>query len=372
VGITFAVRGDSFDARYSKSGKTPSSFFDTKEPEIVTDLNAIGGSVIKLDDDTTFGSKTALLYPGALNFSQNQAVSILIRVAFSFDLTTGGSVGIFDMGGFGCAPSSEISLVVISNGDLVMITRNEAGGLLINGSKFSHRDVFQIQDGVYNDLVITYDGQAGDDNFKTYVNGVLQYDYNINYDFSSPRKTNLVNAIALGMASTYVNSKMNVNEFVIWDEVIDPTNIDLQFQSGSLNGPTRNQFVDVELFDGQNSTNPGTENVLYTADPYYIKGTRYNGTFGEVGSSDIRYYLNKILDTIGAPLLTDDEYNGLELSDVSDPETVYNALLSVLNDRDTVGDYPERLTKYYQSRGFDFSNDTEIGSSNIFIGASLE
>lgn len=75
----------------------------------------------------------------------------------------------------------------------------------------------------------------------------------------------------------------NIEEMVIWNEVIDPTNITLVTPGGTtstgqtLNGPTRTGWVDVKQFEKFSSSDPGAANVSDGTN-YVIQGTTYTGS----------------------------------------------------------------------------------------------
>ena len=86
-----------------------------------------------------------------------------------------------------------------------------------------------------------------------------------------------------------LETKLKMNEFVLWNEVIDPTSGGLD-----LKGETRTSFVTSTDFDGLNSTDPGIANVLTTAS-YIINGSAKTGTLGvstDPGESNVSTGIN--------------------------------------------------------------------------------
>lgn len=87
----------------------------------------------------------------------------------------------------------------------------------------------------------------------------------------------------------------------------------------------------------------------------------------------MRDILNGILVFIGAESLTDEEWNSLDIDDGADQEAQFNALKFILSSREAVSDMYRRLTCYFKAKGMVFGEESnsEIGSSNIFLGSVL-
>jgi hypothetical protein len=62
--------------------------------------------------------------------------------------------------------------------------------------------------------------------------------------------------IAIGTQNNnaFNQTRIKVNEFVIWDDIIDPTNVALVGGNGSLNGSSRTNFVSVTNTTGSGNT----------------------------------------------------------------------------------------------------------------------
>jgi hypothetical protein len=92
----------------------------------------------------------------------------------------------------------------------------------------------------------------------------------------------------------------------------------------------------------------------------------------------MRAILNAILSFIGAESLTDEEYEYCEtnIDDSDEPEQVYAALFTVLEERDSVSDMSGRLRYYYLAKGISVATDAEElengAKTNIFVGDVLE
>lgn len=84
----------------------------------------------------------------------------------------------------------------------------------------------------------------------------------------------------------------------------------------------------------------------------------------------VRDTLDGILQFIGAESLTDVEYGSLDQNHLSSDLEKYNALLGVLDSRESVSSEPERLRYYYLARGVPVPVP-QTGKSNILLGGAL-
>jgi hypothetical protein len=84
----------------------------------------------------------------------------------------------------------------------------------------------------------------------------------------------------------------------------------------------------------------------------------------------MRDFLNAILAFIGSESLTDDEFDSVDIDDDENNSEVYNALLLILDGRESVTDMASRLKYYYLAKGVSFASDDQ-GKSNVFIGSKL-
>ncbi len=84
----------------------------------------------------------------------------------------------------------------------------------------------------------------------------------------------------------------------------------------------------------------------------------------------MREILNAILAFIGSTSLTDGEFDSLDIEDMENASEVYNALLLVLDDRESVTDMALRLKYYYLAKGTSFE-PVSTGKTNIFVGSKI-
>jgi len=83
----------------------------------------------------------------------------------------------------------------------------------------------------------------------------------------------------------------------------------------------------------------------------------------------MRQTLNGILLFIGASSLTDDEWSSIDLGEEPSQVEIYNALLSILEARESVSSTLSRLKYYFQAKGVEV--EAAQGQSNIFVGGAL-
>lgn len=85
----------------------------------------------------------------------------------------------------------------------------------------------------------------------------------------------------------------------------------------------------------------------------------------------LREFLNAILGVIGASSLTDGEYSGIDLEGSAFDLETYEALLTVLDSRESMSCTRDRLRFYFLARGVEVP-ESSPGKSQIFVGGVLE
>lgn len=85
----------------------------------------------------------------------------------------------------------------------------------------------------------------------------------------------------------------------------------------------------------------------------------------------MRDFLNAILVTIGAPTLTDVEFDSLTIESFGYDQPTYDALLAILVARESVSSMKDRLYHVFLAKGASI-NETKTGQSNIYLGSVLE
>lgn len=84
----------------------------------------------------------------------------------------------------------------------------------------------------------------------------------------------------------------------------------------------------------------------------------------------MRDFLNGILTFIVATSLTDDEYDTVTATMPIYDQASYDDLSAILESRESVSVYQDRLLAYYQARGAEITA-ANTGKSNILLGGSL-
>jgi hypothetical protein len=90
----------------------------------------------------------------------------------------------------------------------------------------------------------------------------------------------------------------------------------------------------------------------------------------------LRQVLNRIFIFIGVETLSDDEYNSLTINLDSNSIETYQALLAILETRDSVSQSKDRLRYYFQAKNAAIEEPDEDtfgdDESNILVGSSLQ
>lgn len=254
MAITFAVRGDSLDARYSSAGKSPAILGVNDPAAVNTDHAGINGST-SIDLAGSVLSFRGLNYIGKQNTPSVRARSVLIRAKFQ---SLSGTVALWGIGGLVRNPVNFLG-AYISTGQVNVSVSNEAaatdGGVTVGASLTS-----VVADGgsaAWHDIVVTWTGTTATNGMEIWIDGTRLLQDTMTRElpatFNTNQQLSCLN-IAIGTEWVQQNTFMFVDEFVIWDEVIDPTSVGLTSGSGSLNGSSRSAYVDVANYDGLNSS----------------------------------------------------------------------------------------------------------------------
>jgi hypothetical protein len=87
--------------------------------------------------------------------------------------------------------------------------------------------------------------------------------------------------------------------------------------------------------------------------------------------AEIRSFLDAILAFIETATLTDEEFESLEVEEQVYTQEVYEALLAVLDERETVSTTRDRLEYYFLARGVEVEASSVEAKSNVYLGSSL-
>lgn len=238
MAVVFAVRGTSKTAYYAGGYATPYEM-GSNSVDAGSGTGIIGDSVINLDQGAF--AQHALIYEGLHNLPTGQKMSVLIRFATG---STGDVNELFYVGGIG----SHWGLQSRLNGAAQVVStvsQKDTGVSLLNSTQ-----AFTYATATYYDLVWLIDGTLTTGAYKLYKDGSLLTTSN-----TSATRAAMANQygmmIGLGTQNNnaFNQTRIKINEFVIWDEIIDPTNVALVGGNGSLNGSSRTAFVDVTNFN---------------------------------------------------------------------------------------------------------------------------
>jgi hypothetical protein len=265
MAVVFAVRGTSATA-YFAGGRAGSASYGTTSIVSGAGTGIIGNSIINLDQ-TSFGQRS-LCFDGRGNIPTGQKMSILIRMAPG---DTSNALNLFYVGGNASNWGNQARLTGASQ---IASTFNQtpAGASILNQTA-----AWVYSAGTYYDVVYLIDGTLTTGAVKLYIDGSL----NTTSNFSATRAalaSDIGSLIAIGTqsAQSQNQTRIKVNEFVIWDTIIDPTSVACGGSNVSLNGSSRANFVDVTAFNGD-STDPGQANVRLST-TYVINGSSKTGT----------------------------------------------------------------------------------------------
>ncbi len=84
-----------------------------------------------------------------------------------------------------------------------------------------------------------------------------------------------------------------------------------------------------------------------------------------------REKLNTVMAFIGDTSLTDDEYDALTITVFALDNVTYQAMLAVLDVRESVSSIKARLAFYFKAKGVSIDESADLGKSNIFLGSDL-
>ncbi len=311
MAITFAVRGDSFTARYAPGQATAiarrggSAAGTVPVIAATTTTGLIGGSMIDLDRNVAASNSRYVSWPALGNISTARTRSVLVRCAFG---EAGISQGIFRIGG----PNNEnMQFAFWLNAGVIRVRLfSEYATQYLNAT-----GVFNPTLGQYYDIVLTWDGTNGANSAILYIDGAAVITATPTGSWPTPIDTTIIDSILVGAHLTVPLARLRLNELVVWDTVIDPTNVALTSGNGSLNGSTRTAFVDVSVLDGSQFSNPGAANVM-SGTSYVFAGVTYSGsvhnaTYTDPGIANVlsgtSYIFNDatLTGTFSAPTYTD-------------------------------------------------------------------
>lgn len=248
MGIVFALRGTaissgSYPARFAPGGHLGTPI---NAAAITTSSAGLSGTII--DMTNIGGALKYLSYPGAYNVPNGRVFSILIRLAPSYTGTPAGSRAIWNVS-TGAGPNALYMELRhdITTGNLTLAGRNETNNAILGVSP----GVYVPVSGTYNDVLFTWDGTSTAGQVNLYVDNVKLGAGSTSAAAISSSMTNTwLKSILIGFNVNVAACAFKLDEFVIWDSIINPASVGLVSGSGALNGASRTSLVDVPIFGG--------------------------------------------------------------------------------------------------------------------------
>lgn len=270
MAIVFAVRGDSFNARYSNGGAQGDKINSAK---ISTASAGLSGTVWDLTDTTQV---KLVVFRGALNTPNTRVHSIIARIAPGYTGTPTGSRSIWSLStGVGTSSAYLELRHDITTGNLTIVGKNELSSTFVSGSFGS----WSPTSGTFYDIVVMFDGTTTASNVKCYVdNSQIGTGLTASNALSSSWTNRFWQTIAIGSAPNTLASAFKLDEFVIDDTQIDPNSYPLVGGNGALNGASRTNLINSTAFDGLSYSDPGIANVK-TGTAYTYAGNSQTGTY---------------------------------------------------------------------------------------------
>lgn len=236
MSIVFALRADNaaYAARNSLN-TTAAAQIGGGTISYDVDNTTIGGHCINMDQGSS-ASRTLSYFMRGNHTAK--AISVLMRM----------KLGSTALGGFwqiGQPSGLSINnIIMFTSANLYQITSfNDAGATVANGSFAAGAPAT----GVWTDMVLVWDGTTSSNKLQLYIDGTAT---NTTAGAAWPTTTSH-EVFSIGAVSTGVTqTRIKVEEVVVWNTAIDPTSVALTSGTGSLNGASRTALVDVTAFNG--------------------------------------------------------------------------------------------------------------------------
>lgn len=259
--IVFAVRGDSFDARYSSGGKTP-TIYTSSSPggyaQIGTARPGINGSTSIDMYGTGFSSPTGGVRPvfweGDLNTPAGRPRSALIR--FLLEDYTASGAPLFGLFGLYNLALNGFGATALNTAEIrVEIYNNLFQNFLVSSTTAS------LVEEVWYDLLVCWDGTTSSGGVTAYLDGVSIISATSTRELPATfdaTQRKMITRCGLGYSPAASRFSSHwIDEFVVWDTVLPSATVTLESGSGLLNGASRTSYVAVDEFDGMASTGGG-------------------------------------------------------------------------------------------------------------------
>lgn len=280
--VVFAVQG-STNARYSMGGSQGFAQGNVP-PTFAGDATSIHGSSIQF---SAANNVRCICWPGRLNTSNNPAFSVLVRMRAGYTGAPAASRQIISMSSLsGRGTALELIHSSTGSGTISVFARNDAASVCINSVGAGN---FSPAGSTWNDIVFAWDGTTTGSSAKVYVNASMIGSGIVAAAAFAGVSNKHINEIQIGEGfNNGVNNADRFDEIVIWDYVIDPSNVALNSGNGALLGSGRLSAVAVAAYDGSDYTDPGISNVK-SGTAYTFAGSSQVGTLAGGGGSGGAY-----------------------------------------------------------------------------------
>lgn len=323
MAIKLAVRGDSIDAYFStiigKACKNSRPLDDPDVFSVTSEVGAIGSSLIDLVVPNPASKRKNISFLGQDNWSSNAEFSVLLRIFPNYDGSPSTNYGLFSAQA-GSNVDGYVEAEVRTDGTIYISSGNDDGSAV---PFVGTTDDWSATSSKAFDLVITCDG----DDYTVYVDaatlGVLAANLGM-----TTRDQYRVNHIQIGGSEIRRGALFSLEEFVIWDEVIDPSSVTLSSGSGALNGASRTSWVSVENRDGGSYTDPGIANVLsgtvYTFEGNTLTGIYAVPDYSDPGVANVRlgteyiFNSNTLTGALDVPAVASGQADTIDLNNIKE------------------------------------------------------
>ena len=271
MALIFQTRGNAYAARVSQSGATPARVYAVAGNIPVLNTTGWTNELYSSSIDMDPGSITYsyLEYVGRNN-TPTKGFSCNMRVGFP------ATTGLMGLWGFGTGTQGLFNRVICyyNAGTLNFRFSDDTSTLKLNVS-----GAWTPTINTYYDIFCIWDGTTSANAGKIYVDAVLLAQATASAARPTDSRANII-SLSIGSAAYDVQqTRIQLNEFTLWDSAIDPTAVTLDSGTGSLNGASRSSPIASTAFDGTSYTDPGIANVR-SGTSYTYAGTSQTGTLG--------------------------------------------------------------------------------------------
>lgn len=278
--ITYAAHGDTFTAYHAKKDAdywlVPQG---ANVPTIDADASAISGS--KWTCSVAASLFKGVVVMGGENLTSTNKWSILMRLKPNFSNLPPAAAGLFG----GSKMSTDTLywglgwLNLQTNGTIAGRLYNDVGGQILNKPSGMTGVYSGFTTTNWYDFVFTFDGDTSTANFNIYLDGTLKDTEDCTaYNNRDVKDTMFINFCTNNNGW----GKFDVDEIVIWDEVIDPSAL-------SLTGNSRTAHVSVTAFNAASYTDPGITGVADSISYVFagVTQTGLAGTYTDPGIANV-------------------------------------------------------------------------------------